>query len=58
MAENLVIGWRNIGQATGRNPSTLARSHSMGTLPVTPQKLGSQVALNPQQIQQLKRGAR
>lgn len=58
MAENLVIGWRNIGQATGRNPCTLARSHSMGTLPVTPQKLGSQVAMTPQQVQQLKGGSK
>lgn len=56
MTESLIVGWRSIGQAAQRNPATLARAHSLGTLPVTPQKVGQQVAMTPQQIEQLRRG--
>lgn len=58
MDQRLTIGWKAIGQATNRNPNTLAHAASMGTLPVTPQKLGNMVALTPSQVQQLKRGAK
>jgi hypothetical protein len=52
--QNLVIGWRNIAQATGRNPHTMAQAASFGTLPVTPLKVGNRVAMTPEQISTLK----
>lgn len=58
MDQNLIIGWRAIGQASGLNPNTLAQKASMGTLSVQPSKLGHQVAMTPQQVQQLKEGAK
>ena len=58
MDGKLTFSWRCIGQAAGRNPSTLARAHSMGTLPVVPQRVGRHVAMTPSQIEQLRKGGR
>lgn len=51
----LIIGWRNIAQAAGQNANTLARSYSLGTLPVQPQRVGNRVAMTPAQIDLIKR---
>lgn len=58
MTKDQTVGWRAIALAANKNANTLARSHSLGTLPVTPTKIGNRVAMTPAQIEQLKGGAK
>lgn len=53
--QSLVIGWRAIGQASGRNAATLAHQHSLGVLPITPTRVGTRVAMTPEQIESLRK---
>lgn len=55
---NMVIGWRAIGQASNLNPASLCNANSLGLLPVTPMRVGSQVAMTPEQIEVLRKGGR
>lgn len=53
--QDLVVGWRAIGAASGHNGQSLAVRHCYGTLPVTPIKLPKgKVAMTQEQIDILK----
>lgn len=56
-ANELVVGWKSIAQASGRSPHTLIKQQQLGTLPVVPAKIGHQVAMTPSQIEVLRKGA-
>lgn len=55
MAPPLFVGWNAIARASGTNANTLTRYHSLGLLPVQPQKIGNRVAMTQEQIEQLRR---
>lgn len=50
----LIVGWRAIGDALGRNGQSLAVRASYGTLPLMPGRHGRQPAYTQEQIEQLR----
>jgi hypothetical protein len=52
--DDLTVGWRAIGLATGRKPDVLRVQNSDGRLPVQPLRVGHRVAMTPEQIELLK----